>query len=52
VALRQVGPYVIGHQWLGVANNFFNGVGTTGLAACHAALGQQCGAMLSSRLAL
>jgi hypothetical protein len=40
VAPEQIGPYVIGHQRLGVANDFFNGVGTSDLVACHAALGQ------------
>jgi hypothetical protein len=40
LAPGQVGPYAIGHQWLGVANDFFNGVGMSGLAAYHAALGQ------------
>jgi hypothetical protein len=48
----QVGPYAIGHQRLGVENDFFHGVGTSGLVAWHAALGQQCGAVMSSLLAL
>jgi hypothetical protein len=43
VAPGQVGPYAIGYQRLGVANDFFNSVGTPGLAAYHAALGQQLG---------
>jgi hypothetical protein len=47
-----VKPYAIGLKWLGVSNDVFNYVGTSGLVACHTALGQQCGAMLSSRLAL
>jgi hypothetical protein len=29
-----------------------NGIGTLCLVTCHAAFGQQCGAMLSSRLTL
>jgi hypothetical protein len=35
-----------------VANDDFNGVGTYGLFTCHTTLDQQCGAVLSSRLAL
>jgi hypothetical protein len=37
---------------MAVANDVLNGVDTAGLVACHAALGQQCDAVLSSRLTL
>jgi hypothetical protein len=50
VALGQVGPYAIGHQRLGVANDFFNDMDTPGLVACHATLGQQCDTVLSESL--
>jgi hypothetical protein len=38
-------PYTVGAQRLGVANDVFNGVGTTGLVACHPAFGHRYGAV-------
>jgi hypothetical protein len=35
-----------------VVNDVFNSLGTPSLVTCHAALGQQCGVMLSSHLSL
>jgi hypothetical protein len=52
VAPEKVKPYAVGHYWLGVTNDIFNGVGTPGLVTCHTALGQQCDIVLLSHLAL
>jgi hypothetical protein len=52
MALGHIEPYVVGHQRLRVANDDFNDVGTPGLVACHAALGQQCGTVLLHHWAL
>jgi hypothetical protein len=44
--------YALGHKWLGVVNDVFNGVGTSSLIAYHVALGQQYDTVLSSHVAL
>jgi hypothetical protein len=45
-----IGVFVTQGVTLGVVNDVFNDVGTTGLVTCHAALGQQRCAVLSSRV--
>jgi hypothetical protein len=52
VASGQVKPYSVGHHWSEVANDVFNGVGTSGFVVCLTTLGQQCGAVLLRRWAL
>jgi hypothetical protein len=39
MAPGQVKPDALGHLWLGVENDVFNGVDTPGFVSCHAALG-------------
>jgi hypothetical protein len=52
VALGQVKPYAVGHQWPGVAYDIFNSVGTSGHVACSTALDQQHDVVLLRRGAL
>jgi hypothetical protein len=52
LALGQVKPYEVGRQWLGVAYDVFNSMGTPGLVTCSTTLGQQHGTELLRRCAL
>jgi hypothetical protein len=50
VAPGWLDPYIVEHYQLEVENDGFNGMEMSCLVACHAALGQQCDVMLSSRV--